>query len=294
MGYHILDPDKLYRGKSYSSYLEDWFNWFLSSGADRRNFGPVVFLRAKGAMHSVSKANGYNDPTELNVSSTYADDPYYDKTYANDPNVRVGGDRLVIREDQAVFVPIIVAFEIARKPYFDWGNMQDFTGLTIDYGDNPPRTSQLKINGKDIESPLIKDQTDMLKFRVQTSIFPVIVPEADPGTSVKDFLEESVLPGQYVAIAEAYFVLMKFDPETYLVYSRASAPRERGGPYVSELLYEIEVNALTRKQRDAHEGAVPERPARNQAIIKRILTEKIQKGELTKAKSAQIANQIKL
>ena len=31
------------------------------------------------------------------------------RSYVNDPNVRIGGDRLKIFEDQAVFVPIIIA-----------------------------------------------------------------------------------------------------------------------------------------------------------------------------------------
>ena len=76
--------------------------------------------------------------------------------------------------------------------------MQDFTGLTIDYGDNPPELHQLTINNRPID---LGPDLDMTDFRFITSIFP----------------------------------------GTYWIYSSASAPRERSGPYFSELLYQIEV-----------------------------------------------------
>ena len=64
------------------------------------------------------------------------------RSYVNDPNVRIGGDRLKIFEDQAVFVPIMIAHWLKYEPNTDYGSMQDFTGLTIDYGDNPPDPKQ--------------------------------------------------------------------------------------------------------------------------------------------------------
>jgi hypothetical protein len=275
--YSILDPEKLYRGKSYSTLVEDWFNWYLSIDAEKRIFGPVVFLRSS-VIPPANKLDGYKEQTELSISNVYADDPLYDKPYANNPNVRVGGDKLVIRKDQAVFVPIVVAYEVARKPYYDWGSMQEVTGLTIDYGDNPPLPSQLTIDGNGIKSPLIKKESDMRKFRIMTPIFTAIVPEADYGRSIKDYLEDTFAPGQYSAIVEGYFLLLEFTPGTYLVHSHASAPRERSGPYFSELLYEISV-----EDRDPPEsqGLVRYHPPRNKAIIRRILSEKVEKGELT-------------
>ena len=81
--------------------------------------------------------------------------------YINDPNIRIGGDRLRIFLDQAVFVPIIVAYWLRVEPNTDWGTMKDFTGLTIDYGDNPPDNDQLTINSKPISfprHPLIRDE----------------------------------------------------------------------------------------------------------------------------------------
>ena len=46
-GYTVIDPKALYKGRTYSSYVVDWFNWFLSADADFRNSGNVVFLRSQ-------------------------------------------------------------------------------------------------------------------------------------------------------------------------------------------------------------------------------------------------------
>jgi hypothetical protein len=277
--YEIVDPNELYFGKSYSGLAEDWFNWYVSADADKRNFGPVVFLRT-APIPPNSRASAYSVASEMSVTNTYADDAYYDRPYQNLPNVRVGGEKIVIRKDQAVFIPIIIGYEVMRKPYFDWGQMQELTGLTIDDGDDPPKREQLKIDGFPIEGASLKTDEDMKKFRILTSIFSVVVPEADYGRSIKDFLEVTVSPGVFPAIVEGYFVLLKnFTPGfTYLIHSRASAGREQRGPYVAELVYEISVENRTKPD---SVGAVPYRSSRNQAIIKRILTEKMEKGELT-------------
>ncbi len=49
-----------------------------------------------------------------------------------------------------------------------------------------------------------------------TPVFTAVVPEADYGRSLKDFLEESVPTGHHPAIVDGYFVLMTFDPGRYL------------------------------------------------------------------------------
>jgi len=288
--YEIVDPSELYFGKTYSGLVEDWFNWYVSADADKRNFGSVVFLRT-APIPTNTKASAYSVASEMSVTSTYADDAYYDRPYQNLPNVRVGGEKIVIRKDQAVFVPIITAYEVARKPYFDSEQMKELTGLTIDYGDNPPTREQLKIDGFPIEGESLKTDQDMKKFRILTSIFSAVVPEADYGRSIKDFLEVTVSPGVYPAIVEGYFVLLKnFTPGfTYLIHSRASAGREQRGAYVAELVYEISVENRTKPD---SVGAVPFRSSRNQAIIKRILTEKIEKGELTEPQGNSILGTI--
>ena len=225
----------------------------------------------------------------MSITNTYGDDAFYDRPYQNLPNVRVGGEKLQIRPDQAVLVPIIISYEVARKPYFDWGELQEVTGLTLDNGDDPPKREQLKINDEDIWGKSLQTNDDMKKFRILTSIFTVVVPEADYGRSIKDFLEVSVTPGHFPAIVEGYFVLLKnFTPGyTYTIHSRASSGREKGGAYVAELLYEIYVSNMPRPD---SVGAIPSKQgnSRNRSIIKRILSEKKDKGELTEARANKL------
>src|SRR5262249_28972382 len=103
-----LDPRYLYFGRSYSDYATDWFNWFLSSHADNRNAGPVVFLRSK---HIPDRPDQQYDLQVSAYNKTSVRDEFSPTLYVNEPNLRVGADRVQIFDDQAVFVPIIVAYD---------------------------------------------------------------------------------------------------------------------------------------------------------------------------------------
>lgn len=288
-GYHIVDPRSIYRGKTYSIWITDWFNWHLSREADSRNSGPVVFMRAHGLPNrstgaGLSVVPGVSLGTDTLSDFQGENTDVYKATYINDPNIRVGSDRLQIFEDQAVFFPMISAYELSSPahPYKDWGWMQDFTGLAIDYGDNPPDKEQLEIN----ENPIQIGELGMENFRFVTPVFPVVVPDAPYGTSIKDFLEDSpIAPGSYSALVEGYFVMLLFDPgeeegssQRYRVHSFASAPRESSRPYFAELLYEIEVR---KRPPGNHKGLYPfrDRPARNKYVFNRTLYEKNRIGD---------------
>jgi hypothetical protein len=245
LGYKVQGPNELYQGKGYCDWICDWFNWFLSADADKHTHGPVVFLRSLGLPNRLTGAYIPDVPGQVSGSSIIADpltsELGYSKAYVNDPNIRIAGDRLQIFSDQAVLIPIIVAYELASSPYKDWGSLQEFTGFTIDYGDNPPAKDQLTIDGTEIKLP---ENLLIHNFRFLTSIFTAIIPDTDYGRSVKDFLEIKVAPGVYPAMVEGYFVLVKFNSrkQTYMVHSYASGPRELTGVYFSDLYYEIEVS----------------------------------------------------
>jgi hypothetical protein len=283
--FEVLPADRIYNGKTYSNLAEDWFNWLLSIDADKRTLGRVVFLR------SIRKPKDRDKDSEIaghdSESGEFSLDPSYLRSYHNDPNIRVGSDRLQIYSDQYVFAPIITAYWIATKPHYDYGYMQDFNGLTIDYGDNPPDKDQLTINGESVVS-----SEDMMNFRISTSVFTAVVPEAEFGRSLKDYLEDAVLPGNYPAVVEGYFVLIKFNRRgTYRVRSYASAPREVLGSYVSRYLYDIEV--FEREPRKS-KGAPGFMLARGDAEIARVLSEKLSTGELGPKEVANIGESLGL
>ena len=109
MKYEVLDPTKVHFGKTYSTLVEEWFNWFVTSDADKRTSGQVVFLRSIGVeSYSSLEGNGPEAGNDQSVVSTYAEEPYFVQRYKNNPNIRVGRDKLQICIDQAVFFPIIM------------------------------------------------------------------------------------------------------------------------------------------------------------------------------------------
>jgi len=284
--YKVVNPRFLLRGKSYSEWTADWFNWFISADADKRTSGPVVFLRSHGLPNKTTGAFMSEVPDQPGGTDSISSQPStgveYGGIYNNDPNIRIGSDRLQIYDDQFVFVPIITAYEESAEPFKDWGWMLDFTGLTIDNGDNPPGRNQLTINNRSVELGLGLDMTD---FRIITPIFPAVVPDVQYGRSIKDFLEDSPIPpGTYSAMVDGYFVILKFTPGRYWVHSRASAPRERSGPYFSELLYQIDVEKREVKPNiGLFRSGTPtrRRPARNERLFRRILAKKLKDREFS-------------
>jgi len=167
-----------------------------------------------------------------------------------------------------------MAYSEASKPYMDYGYMQDYCGSTIDRGSNPPDVTQLTIDSQPIKLP-----REMSEFRIATPVFTAVVPDADYGRSIKDYLQMELPPGNYPTIVEGYFVLLRFKkPATYLVYSYANAGREtQGGSYSSELLYQIQVNNCKETVSIGHPGFQSERSS---SIVKRIIKEKVKTGEL--------------
>jgi hypothetical protein len=284
--YEIMDPNLNYGGKSYSALASDWFNYFLSIDADKRTLGPVVFLKSVPAP-KLNSEGSTNVASESTSSSASAADAYYPRRYENNPNVRVGGDKLQIFTDQAVFWPILTAYEMASKPYQDWGELQEYTGSIMDSGDDPPDEDQITINGKPIKLP---KNLEMLKFRILTPVFPTIVPDVGYGRSLRDFLEDEVPPGHYPTVVEGYFLLIKFNnPKTYLLHSLAKAGREVRGPYTAEILCEIQVNLGPRKL-PTKGRPIGVRVARNDGIIGRVLAEKINNNELSETQANNILN----
>lgn len=294
--YNVLNPKDLYRGKSYSSHATDWFNWLVSTDPDKHNNGPVVFLRANlmpnsvtgldsSDMDSVSSIDNRATGTDAVGDSTaaYSDDQSYPRKYVNNPNVKVGADRLQIFTDQVIFCPIVTAYAEASRPYIDWAYMQEYTGVAIDYGDNPPDPSQLTINGQKLKINALND------YRIATPVFTAVIPDTDYGRSVKDYLEMPLAPGHYPIIVEGYFVMIQFRrASTYFVHSMASAPRETRGNYFAEFLYEIEV--VRRPARRPMQGAPGFRHPRNQGIISKILAAKVKNGEITSGQATGIRN----
>lgn len=295
--YTVITPDRLYKGKSYAGLAADWFNWFLSADSDIHNLGSVVFLRSKGMPRS--KVGHGGSEVADNPNYPAADDGHYFQ-YVNEPNVKVGPESLQIYTDQAIFVPIIVAYAEASKPYDDWGTMQEYTGLTIENGDHPPNFDQITIDGEPLK--IENRNIDLSDYRIASSVFPAVIADTAYGRSVKDFLEMPLAPGTYPTIVDGYFVLIRFnEPGSYMVHSFASAGREIRGAYFSQLLYQIvvEVRPETETIQDGrgfhdlavtrHRGVPGFMLRRDEKIISEIIFEQLKNGEISKKEMDLIA-----
>lgn len=273
-GYRVLNPDLNYRGKSYGSWATDWFNYFISIDPDNHVHGPVVFLKSVPSPKFLRESIGNNN--DINERSVFYSDPYYPRRYENIPNVRIGSDKLQISSDQVIFWPFIMSYELAAKPYQEWGALQEYTGTVMDNGDDPVDTASITINNSEI---FLGKKMEMSQFRIQTPVFTAIVPEAEYGRSLRDFLEDDVQPGHYPAVVEGYFALMKFEPGNYILHSVAKAGRELRGSYVAEILVDLQVNEGDRKE--SSRGFPRFRSARNVSAIKTIINDKVQSGEIS-------------
>lgn len=275
--YEVVHPDSNYRGRSYSSWATDWFNHFLSVDPDKHISGPVVFLKSVPSAMIPNEVRS-NPSNDSGVSNIYSSETFFPRKYENIPNVMIGPDRIQIFTDQAVLWPLGVAFEMATKPFMEWGHLQEYTGSIMDHGDDPPDVTDIRINSKPINLP---PKVEMSMFRILTPVFTAIVPDVEYGRSLKDFGEEDIPVGHWPTILDGYFVLLRFKtPKRYALHSLTKAGREVHGRYASEIFCEIEVNDGPRKL--PSRGIPPTiRPARNEGVIARVISQKIEMGELT-------------
>lgn len=284
--YEVVEPDKLYRGKSYSDLISDWFNWFFSEDADDHNSGPVVFLRSfKAPSEAIME-----QPGETKADSQYA-------MYRNDPNVMVGDEKLEMFNDQALFFPAMLSYWVATEPYMDDGKMRAYTRTENDTSDNPPDASQItityvtdtetKIEDSDIEPIVIVGK--MSDYRIETQIFTVVIPESSQNSSFKDFIQNPLPPGSFPAVVDGYFYLLRgLQKGHYYIHSLSRGKSDQRGDYYAEFLYHIVVHEANQRTTSPISGIIPQR---NRNVITKILQDKVESKQLGKL---QVDNLIKV
>jgi hypothetical protein len=249
--YEVISPDKTFKDKGYSDWIQDWSNWFYQPYSERNNDGDVVFLRSL---------------------------PLSEGNYQNEANVRIGNEALEITEDQVILIPIITATFIAdegQSPEWLYGMARS----NISNGDNPPKLSQLKINKEDI---VIDGEKDFAKYEFETPVYQIHIPDAPPGVSLKHQVEYPMESfGYFPAVTRGYFVMLKLktpaDPKSQNIYVHCEATGETTprGPYNVSLFYEIKVGKSPAK---AEARDPPSRLTRSIAVT---VKEKHKKGQVT-------------
>jgi len=288
--YKVVEPDKLYRGKSYSDWISDWFNWFFSDDADNHNSGPVVFLRSfKAPSEAVMQ-----QPEEMNA------DTQYNNMYKNDPNVMVGNEKLEMFTDQGLLFPTMLSYWVATEPYMDDGKMRGYTRTENDSSDNPPYPNQISItfvvdpdaNIKDTDIADIKIEKEKMKdYRFETQIFTLVVPDSPKGTSFKDLVQNPVPAGNYPAVVDGYFFLLNGLQEgSYYIHSLSKGKSNQQGDYYAEFLYHIVVHQKNQRSISPISGLMPQR---NKNIITKILEDKKESKEIGETEADNLLKIIK-
>jgi hypothetical protein len=272
MSYQIVQPDAIYRGKSYSQWIEDFSNWFFSPSPDTSNTGPVKFLRSYPSPQKIASLNP-SSQVQYEASAMY-------KNY---PNVMVGRDKLEIYDDEAILFPAMLAIYFATVPSDDPESMRAWIRNANNMSDDPPSRDQILID----EEPIKLTDEQIRTFRIETSLFTVRIPDVQYPDSLKFFVQnadELDNAGDYTAVTEGYFFLLKFNAvrqtETHYIFSHAKGVPYNVGDYYATFVYQIDVipNSFRSKPPLNREGV----PALIKGYIEDELNKKVEGGEINK------------
>lgn len=217
--YRVVQPNTVFKNKTYADYLETWWEWLYTSHCDRINVGDVAFLRGVAIGDDQTKG------------------------YLGAPVINVADNALRISKEQGVFFCNITSNAEAIYERVDYSEAQLRAQCTADLNQSTiPSTTQILIDGDPIKLP---PDISIMDFRTTTSQFMLKVPDAQYGETVAPFMDVVLDPGEYRCVAMAYCFIIVFEPGQHTVYSVGRGKPWMHGEYISELLYEIEVSNTT-------------------------------------------------
>jgi hypothetical protein len=256
--YHVINPNTLFRTKTYANYLVEFWKWLYSVNCDRYNVGDVVFLR--GVTIGTDAATGY----------------------IGGPVINAADNALTISKEQGVFFCNITTNTEAIYEREQYSEAQLRGKCIADLNQSTiPTEKQILIDG----TPIVlhdfeNNKIEMNAFRTITSEFLLTVPDTQYGESVAPYMDVVLHPGQYRCVASAYCFLVVFDDaDLHTIYSIGKGRPWERGDYLSELLYEIDVKDTTITR-------IPPKAQQDQAQIgPRFLITKAIYSELEKLKN---------
>ena len=212
----IADPRTVFRGLTYGQWAAVWLNHLMSDQPDI-NYSEsggkgMVFLRA-------------------NVEYAHKDDPQR-LAYT----LMTRDSRLIIREDTAVFVPVINTMFVLDDEYQgfimkDEISMRNIARRDTVYGG----PIGVRITGP---SPLDKSYhlvNDLNDFYIESPLFPLRVSEKNP---YKYTMEIPLEAGQYYAVSVGVYVIISNWPKGLF---RLSIFGRGVGKYLTRAIYDIQV-----------------------------------------------------
>ncbi len=247
--FKVVPVTDSYKVKTYSQWIADWANWFYMQYPDQYNSEPWNDVKFLTSFPSPDKIAQMGKPGEKVR--------YEGSEFRNIPNIKIGDNKLVMYEDQAIFFPVILATWV-NSDEKDYGYMERWVKNQNSVSDDPPPVHQFTLDNL----PLLPSEKVINHRIMSNGIFQLNIPDAPYGTSLKDFVLEPSLPGWYGAICEGYFFLitdLKAKDTPYLLTSFATGAPYAVGEYHAAFVYEIKVLSRELKPRPPVAGIFPER-----------------------------------
>lgn len=262
LAFRVVPTHEVYMGKTYSSWIADWCNWFFIINPDQYNTEPWNKIKFLRSFPSPDKIASFAPGERIR----YEGHPMY----RNIPNVLTGKNRIVMYDDQAIFFPVMLALWI-NSDNKDYGYMERWVKTQNSNSDDPPLSHQITVDGL----PLLPS-SEISNHKIDSNgPFPLNIPDAEYGTSLKDFVTDPSPPGWYETYCQGYFFLIdnfRAREEYYTISSRVRGAPYDVGEYFATFVYEIQVIPSYLRPTPPKSGMFPERIF--DGIIKEIGPEK--------------------
>jgi hypothetical protein len=225
---YIVHPKENYRGMSYGDWAEAWSNWFFSSYPDISEAqGPMVFLRGNLEYHTVDRNNV--DRIEGNTA-------FYDRT----------GDRgIVIPEGKAIFIPVMIAIHFIGSEYEGQVSRYEQQIRYVVQKEND-KSGGIYAMFKSLETNWKPIVNDLMQYRATSSMFKLIISENNPFIE-KVTLEEKIVPGEYQAVIDGFFIILKSLPKGTSWRLRFGGKGRQKG-YRTDAVYDIHITPSERSE----------------------------------------------
>jgi hypothetical protein len=262
----IVRPEQSYKGMSYGDWVARWTNWVFSDDPDSTEVqGDVLFLRGNlKYSQDLAKADRmglFMAGEEKKAVDRWS--PFYDRT---------GDSSIVISDDTAIFIPVLTDTEF-------FGGASELRTMTteeqvrniarIDTDESGAIWAIIESSDGRGSGPLCRD--DLRNYRIMSRVFKLWFSESNPYW--KDIIQYPINPGEYDAVTDGFFILLRSLPEgSYRI--RFGGKGRLSHDYRTDSVYDIHVSAAYRRKSTVKDiSRKPEEPTWQlpNGIPKRIL-----------------------
>jgi hypothetical protein len=220
----VIDVEENFRGRSYGDWVATWANWLLSEDPDRSNEDDqMLFLRGSLAYYEYAERR-------KDLNSLPDAQRFYNRT---------GDQCLVISEGTAIFIPVLTALYFIGGP-FEGSTLADEQQVRYAVRKENDKSGGIwaRLQGADRSANTWRPIVNNLEsYRVESPLFKLTISEKNP--FLKYYAVEYPLgPGEYNAVVDGYFLIMK---ELPFESCRIQFGGKGRGDYRTDSVYDMHV-----------------------------------------------------